>query len=287
MKRLLNLIVDIVFWCCMAVTLYVTGQVLVFASFKIPSGSMSPELIGGDCVLVFKPTVGARVFHLFKALSGEQVKVYRLPGWRKVRRNDVTVFHIPCPHGGEKMEMHLLRYYIKRCTGLPGDTLDIRNGFLHVRGWDAPLGNVESQQRVSERDSASFVQSVYRTFPFDSILGWNIKEFGPFYIPKKGDTLPMNHTHYLLYRRLIAWEQQAEVTYADSTVLLNGEPLKEYCFRKNYYFMSGDYTEDSQDSRYWGLAPEEYIVGKAWIIWKSVDRHTGKWRWERIFKKIR
>ena len=50
--------------------------------------------------------------------------------------------------------------------------------------------------------------------------------------------------------------------------------------------MAGDRVEDSQDSRYWGLLPEDYIVGKAWIIWKSVDPHTGKFRWERFLKKI-
>ena len=278
--------VEILFWLSMAAVACVGVQVLLLASFRIPSGSMEPEVRAGDYVLVFKPTVGARVFNLFKALEGKRVKVHRLPGWRKVRRGDVTVFHIPCPHGGERMEMHLLRYYIKRCTGLPGDTLEIREGFLHVRGREEAVGCVESQRRVSARDSASFPKEVYHTFPFDSLLAWNIRNFGPLYIPRQGDVLPMNRTHYLLYRRLIAWEGQAHVTYADSTVYLDGQPLRAYRFRKNYYFMSGDYTEDSQDSRYWGLAPEEYIVGKAWIIWKSVDPHTGKWRRERFLKKI-
>jgi len=43
---------------------------------------------------------------------------------------------------------------------------------------------------------------------------------------------------------------------------------------------------NSQDSRYWGLLPEPFIVGKAVRIWKSVDKDTGKVRWKRIFKKI-
>ena len=50
--------------------------------------------------------------------------------------------------------------------------------------------------------------------------------------------------------------------------------------------MAGDKGENSQDSRYWGLLPEEYIVGKAAFIWKSVDPYTGKFRWERFFKTI-
>ena len=54
--------------------------------------------------------------------------------------------------------------------------------------------------------------------------------------------------------------------YKDSTVFLNEKPIYGYCFRKNYYFMAVDKGMNSQDSRYWGLLPEEYIVGKAWII---------------------
>lgn len=48
--------------------------------------------------------------------------------------------------------------------------------------------------------------------------------------------------------------------------------------------MAGDQVEGSQDSRYWGLLPEEYIVGKAWIIRESTDPYTGKFKWDR-FKK--
>jgi signal peptidase I len=65
---------------------------------------------------------------------------------------------------------------------------------------------------------------------------------------------------------------------------LNGKPLNTYQFQKNYYFMAGDQVEGSQDSRYWGLLPEEYIVGKAWIIRESTDPYTGKFKWDR-FKK--
>ena len=51
--------------------------------------------------------------------------------------------------------------------------------------------------------------------------------------------------------------------------------------------MAGDKGENSQDSRYWGLLPEEYIVGKATRIWYSEDEFTGKPRWDRIMKKIK
>ena len=54
---------------------------------------------------------------------------------------------------------------------------------------------------------------------------------------------------------------------------------------ENYYFVGGDNALNSQDSRYWGLLPEPFIVGRAWRIWKSVDE-DGRIRWERVLRKI-
>ena len=50
--------------------------------------------------------------------------------------------------------------------------------------------------------------------------------------------------------------------------------------------MGGDNVLNSQDSRYWGLLPESYIVGKAVLVWKSEDKYTGKINWGRFFKRI-
>jgi signal peptidase I len=248
---------------------------------------MSPSLITGDYVLVFKPTLGPRLFNLFATLRGEQVDIYRAPGIRKLRHNDVVVFNYPHPHDWDKIEMHIMKYYIKRCIGLPGDSLFIRNGFFEIKGASAPLGNVEAQRRVSARRKESFEEAVYHTFPHDSAMGWNIQDFGPLYIPGKGDNIPMNRTNCLLYKKPIEWEQKEILEYRDSTVYLGSQAIESYTFQKNYYFVAGDRTEDSQDSRYWGLLPEEYIVGKAGIVWKSVDPYTGKFRRERFLKTIR
>jgi signal peptidase I len=50
--------------------------------------------------------------------------------------------------------------------------------------------------------------------------------------------------------------------------------------------MAGDHVKDSRDSRYWGLLPEDHIVGKAFVIWKSKNRDTGKYQWKRFFKTL-
>ena len=44
---------------------------------------------------------------------------------------------------------------------------------------------------------------------------------------------------------------------------------------------------NSQDSRYWGMLPEEYIVGKATRIWNSKEKYTDQVRWVRILMKIK
>jgi signal peptidase I len=233
LRRLVFRTIDGLYRLSILGAVFVCVQVFLFASFRIPSNSMAPGLHAGDRVLVCKPIYGARLFHLFDAINGERVTIYRLPGIRKVKRNDVAVFHFPYPNRGDKIEMHLMKYYIKRCIGLPGDTLLINNGIYRVKGFDKPVGNVESQQKVAIRQKASFEEGVYRTFPQDSVFGWNIKDFGPLHIPKKGDVLAMNRTHYLLYRKLIEWEQNATLEYKDSLVYMNSQAIASYQFQKN------------------------------------------------------
>lgn len=283
-QNLINKAINIVFWLCMIVALWFVVQVFVFASFKIPSDSMEPELTTGDNVLVWKPTIGPRIFNLFASIRNEQTEIYRIPGFKKIKRNDILVFNFPHPNSWDKIEMHILKYYIKRCIGLPGDTLFIQNGYFHVQGVQAPLGNTNSQKQIATTNK--FGDGIYNSFPFDSVIGWNIKNFGPLYIPAKGDSIAMNQRNFQLYKKLIEWEQKESLQYKDSIAFLNGKPISGYRFLKNYYFMAGDNGMNSQDSRYWGLLPEEYIVGKAWIIWKSVDPYTDKFRWGRFLKVI-
>ena len=96
----------------------------------------------------------------------------------------------------------------------------------------------------------------------------------------------MDSTAVKLYRNLIEWEQKEKLTFQGKKVFLGDSLIQKYCFQENYYFMGGDYMENSKDSRYWGLLPEPYIVGVASLIWKSVGTETGKVRWKRVLKTI-
>lgn len=280
---LLNLILGLAALIC----LWVVMQVFFFTSFRIPSDSMEPELVAGDCVFVLKPLSGPRLFNLFASMKGEQVEIYRLPGVQKTERNDVLVFNFPHPERWDKIEMHIMKYYIKRCIGLPGDTLSIENGYYRINGIQENLGNRASQERIGKLKEEDFDKGVYRSFPFDSTLNWNIQHFGPLYVPKAGEHIQMDHLNLVLYRKVIEWEQNGKLSEDSTGIYLDGKKLDEYRFLKNYYFMGGDKGENSQDSRYWGFLPEEYIVGKASFIWKSVDPYTKEWRWDRYLKEIR
>ena len=286
LEKIANWILNTILAVFAMVGIWLLLQVFIFTSFRIPSDSMEPELEAGDCVLVNKLLIGPRLFNLSAAMKGEQVEIHRIPGLNSIQRNNILVFNFPHPNNWEKIEMHLMKYYIKRCIGLPGDTLSIENGMFRIKNDPDSPGNIKSQQRIRGRAADSFEEGVFRSFPYDSVLNWNIKDFGPLYVPQAGTTIPMNRNHFCFYRKIIEWEQKGNLSYRDSIVYLNNTPLNEYKFLKNYYFMAGDNGENSQDSRYWGFLPEEYIVGKATRIWKAVDPQTGRWRWERVLKKI-
>jgi len=285
-----NIIIAAGLLCCFWLLL----QATTYASFLVPTSSMEPTLLAGDYVLVNKWTVGGRVFNVLDALEGKQVTISRLPGWMKIGRNDVVVFNHPYPDNQrDSLYMDVMLYYVKRCVGLPGDTLEIRNAHYLVHGFDGELGNLRQQQdldemlRFEDEETLNALGVRMDGLWGDSVLNWSLREMGPVLIPKQGSTVQMNDETFTLYGKMIAWEQGKQVTIdATGQVLMDGSPLQSYTFTKDYYFMAGDNAPHSIDSRYWGLVPEEYIVGVVSRIWKSVHPRTEKIRWHRIWKSL-
>jgi len=183
--------------------------------------------------------------------------------------------------------MDLNIYYLKRCVALPGDTFSIENGMYRVKNCPDSPGCVFRQRELSKKTKDDFPKEIWRCFPFDTIhYQWNIKNFGPLYVPTSGATLPLDTINRVLYKNLIEYETDKKITVHDGSVYLDDEKINEYTFKLNYYFMAGDYIFDSQDSRYWGLLPEDCIIGKAILIWRSTDMNSGKIRRKRFFKII-
>jgi signal peptidase I len=125
-----------------------------------------------------------------------------------------------------------------------------------------------------------------RIFPYNTNhFSWTVDQFGPIYVPKEGATVQLDTCNLPLYKRIIDTYEGNSLSLEGDKIFINGKEANSYTFKMNYYWMMGDNRGDSEDSRYWGFAPEDHIMGKATIIWFSVG--DGGIRWRRIFSAIK
>jgi signal peptidase I len=350
---------------------------LIMEAYTIPTPSMENSLLVGDFLFVSKFHYGTRTtttpiqvplthqkiwFTNLKSYS-EAIKLpqYRLPGLSHVKREDVVVFNVP-PKGlndGIDYPVDLKTNYIKRCVGIPGDSVKIVDKQVYANGTalenppDMQLSySVISSSAISERNleklglgpediesgshqqngtvyyemwltkskaeemkALSYIKSVTEKpddpnvdsrgiLPYNSLYfigdhlrdtarltNWTANNFGPLWIPKEGATIPINRETLALYGTTIAlYDHNEDVKIEGEKLTIDGQEVKEYTFKQNYYFMMGDNRHNSLDSRYWGFVPEDHIVGKAFFIWLSLDQNAGalnKIRWSRFFKLIK
>ncbi len=123
------------------------------------------------------------------------------------------------------------------------------------------------------------------TFPYDTAhYKWSEDNFGPIWIPRKGDAIELNVQNIAVYQRAIQVYENNQLEIKDGKIFINGNPAHSYTFKMNYYWMMGDNRHNSQDSRFWGFVPEDHIVGKASLIWFSWQNGP---RWNRIFRPIK
>ena len=119
-----------------AVILAMIIRTFVIQTFKIPSGSMMNTLFPGDFLFVNKFIYGTRI-----PFSDKKILVLRNP-----QRGDIIVFKYPVDHK---------RNFIKRCIGLPGETIEIKNKKVYVNG--KPL----VEEYAVFRDSRIYSDDVY------------------------------------------------------------------------------------------------------------------------------
>ena len=103
---------------------------------------------------------------------------------------------------------------------------------------------------------------------------WTRDNYGPIYIPRKGDKLMITEENYWVYKRI-----------AEAYEFKPMHIGEEYEFAMDYYWMQGDNRHNSADSRYWGFVPEDHIVGRPVFIWLSLDKDKHGIRWERLGRK--
>jgi signal peptidase I len=243
---------------------------------------MYPAIEAGDYILVNKQIPGPRVYRDMSNIAPNgKIETKRYSGFRPIRRNDIIVFNFPYTDWG-KVEMNTEVNYVKRCVAIPGDTFAIENGIYKVlNSPDEILGNRENQGTFS----ADINRGKSIVFPYDTVnYRWTRKNFGPLYIPKKNVKIAIDTINYVLYSKIITYETNSVVSVQNGSVCLGDSVIHDYTFLQNYYFMAGDYVFDSVDSRYWGLVPEDHIIGKAFIVWRAADMETRQIRWKRFFK---
>lgn len=260
-------------------------RLFVVDFFTIPTDSMTPAIEPGDYIMINKLYNGARFYKQLKFESGKTPETFRIPGYSSIRRNDIVVFNLPTPLFSNQMEMDLSHFYVKRCIGLPGDTLSISNGIYTVNG-QTGYGNLREQYLLSHFQG-EYLPGTYRTFPFDTTHDWTMRHFGPLFIPAAGQTILLDTVNVSLFRRLIYYETHASLRTLQGKIYLKDSVITRYTFRKNWYFMAGDKIFNSRDSRYIGLIPEDFIIGKAVLVLYSKDPETRQISWKRTFNLIR
>jgi signal peptidase I len=115
---------------------------------------------------------------------------------------------------------------------------------------------------------------------------WNEDFFGPVIIPGKGITLKLNADNSILYYAVIRdYELPGKtVSYHNKTVFIDQNPVTEFTFTKDYYFLLGDNRNVSFDSRFWGFLPDDHIIGKVTMVWMS--RNSDGIQWKRILRSV-
>tara|TARA_Y100001972_G_scaffold129212_1_gene195266 strand:+ start:7585 stop:9018 length:1434 start_codon:yes stop_codon:yes gene_type:complete len=133
-----------------------------------------------------------------------------------------------------------------------------------------------------------FVES--RIFPDARYFPWNADYYGPLEIPGVGTTIDITEESLAKYGSTIEdYEELDDVVIRDNQLIIDGKAVSQYTFTKDYYFMMGDNRHNSEDSRYWGFVPGDFVVGEASFIWMSFDDSGSlfsKIRWNRLFKGI-
>ena len=172
----------------------------VMQPYTIPTSSLEKTLLVGDYLFVSKFHYGARVPTTTIAtpmlhdsiptaiVSEKNTKSYlnkpllpylRIPGFQKIKRNDIVVFNWPVDtlvhwmdpsKGTDFKPLDKKTNYVKRCVGIAGDTLEVRDGYVYING---------KQNILPDRAKLQFYNKVYskKGLSTQKLLRYTDKEF--------------------------------------------------------------------------------------------------------------
>ena len=142
-------LVKTAFW---AVLLAMAIRAVLFEPFNIPSGSMKPNLLVGDYLFVSKYSYGYSRHSFPFGLVPMDGRVWTT----EPERGDIAVFKLPSNHSVD---------YIKRVIGMPGDTVQVRNGQLYLNGKRVPREFVEKTEITGHYGEPIEVTTYLQTLP--------------------------------------------------------------------------------------------------------------------------
>lgn len=227
-------------------------RIFIAERFRIPTESMTPTLVPGDKVWVNKLLFGGRIYTSFDFEDHAPLKCFRMPGFRKIRPGDVICFNAPLGYDEWTVIDFKINYvYCKRVVGTPGDTIRVKDGITWNNNYNGIIGVLKNQMKIHDTpDSVLWRTTLMATMPFTRPM-WTIKNFGPLYIPEKGVTIELDSIGRAIYGPVIQYE----------TGSWPADNMTRHTFKHDYYFAFGDNSMESQDSRYWGFIPEDFIIG--------------------------
>ncbi len=263
-------------------------KTFVVEAFRIPSGSMENTLQVGDFLIVNKLAYGLRTPR-YLPLTNYSIPSAVLPVFTEVRRGDVLVFEFPGVSNVEETGDQL--NYIKRCIGLPGDTVMIRQSRVFVNGREL---SIPPEAKLGDNDGMYSWHRGVRLVPGGK--GYTENDYGPIVVPRRGDVIPLDRRALEDWRSFILREGHRLEQGPDGVALLDGQPAETYTIEDNYYFVLGDNRHNSLDSRFWGFVPDRHLIGEALMVYWSwnpdigvmdVGEKTKSIRWGRIGMMIR
>jgi signal peptidase I len=238
----------------------------IIQNTRIPTPSMEDTILVGDFVLVNKFIFGS-TSPRYIPFTETEIPYFRLPALREPKAKDIVVFEFPGDRDDVKAS-ELNVNYVKRCIGMPGDTIQIINKVVYVNGKEFWVPSFIKYLNYNSKPK-DYIEP--RIFPKG--MPWNEDNYGPLVVPKKGSIIALSDENLDQWATTIERELGKEtVELRGSQVFIEDKPSNYYTFTKDYYFMMGDNRDNSLDSRFWGFVPRDKIVGEAFITLFSWDR---------------
>ncbi len=185
-------------------------------------------------------------------LVGDHLLVNKLLyRFREPERGEIVVFKFP---EDRKQD------FIKRIVALPGQEVALKEGVLFIDGERAEDSHADYEMgRTGEKG----------------------RNFAPFRVPARGDTIRLDSDRRKFYGYMIANERGLEGRESIDKFVkkivargyheVDGKKSSTYTVRNDYFFAMGDNRDNSWDSRFWGPVSENSVVGKAMILYWSFD----------------